>query len=70
MYYIEYDFLTSGEQRKMIIKPIDTKLILNTGDFQRGMEIRGYTEFKGRCIVYKIVIESNLNRSRQGKLGL
>jgi hypothetical protein len=49
-YYITYKFLTSGEQVKREIKPLETKLILNSLDFSKGKEIRGYTEYKGKCL--------------------
>jgi hypothetical protein len=49
-YTIKYNFLASGElddEGKII--PFETKLILNSSKFVKGHEIRGYTQFKGKC---------------------
>jgi hypothetical protein len=49
-YFIVYKFLTSGEQIKRKIEPLEMKLVLNSLDFTKGKEIRGYTEFRGKCV--------------------
>ncbi|MEI9919864.1 MAG: hypothetical protein WDO14_13855 [Bacteroidota bacterium] len=49
-FFIYYEFRTSGENVKRIARTLESKLILNTLDFKKGKEIRGYTEYKGECI--------------------
>jgi hypothetical protein len=48
-YTITYDFLNSGEEFDRSIKTKNFRLILNTNNFKKGQEIRGYTEYKGIC---------------------
>ncbi len=46
---VDYAFKPSGPDYKLTVVPTDYKVILNQADFQIGREIRGYTEFKGKC---------------------
>jgi hypothetical protein len=48
-YSLKYIFLVSGfdDDGEMIV--LESKLKLNTFDFTKGQQIRGYTEFKGKC---------------------
>jgi len=46
---VGFSYLTSGADLERKIIPIDYTLKLNSLDFKRGKEIRGYTEFKGKC---------------------
>jgi len=49
-YRVSYNFLSSGEDVDRKIKADDFVLILNTGDIKKGKEIRGHTEYKGKCV--------------------
>jgi hypothetical protein len=49
-YRVSYNFLSSGEQVDREVKADDFKLILNTRDIKKGKEIRGHTEYKGKCV--------------------
>jgi hypothetical protein len=49
-YIISYSFLSSGEDVDRKVKADDFILILNTADLKKGREIRGHTEYKGRCV--------------------
>ena len=49
-YTIDYRFSTSGEDVTRKLKPIETKLILNGLNFRKGGELRGYTEYKAKCL--------------------
>lgn len=49
-YRINYEFRTSGEQDELKWMIIDSMLKLNSLDFKSGKEIRGYTEYEGKCV--------------------
>jgi hypothetical protein len=49
-YRVCYNFLSSGEPVDRKVKADDFKLVLNTGDIKKGKEIRGHTEYKGKCV--------------------
>ncbi|MBX2895772.1 MAG: hypothetical protein KF763_10040 [Cyclobacteriaceae bacterium] len=49
-YLMDYKFLTSGEAVNRRLKPIQTKLILKRLDFRKGEELRGYAEYKAKCL--------------------
>jgi hypothetical protein len=49
-YFIKYRFAASPGYIDGLLAPLETKLKLNTGQFKKGTNIRGYTEFKTKCI--------------------
>lgn len=49
-FVIDYTYMTSGQRRSIKVKPLDYQLVLNSNNFEKGKEIRGHTEFKGKCI--------------------
>lgn len=46
---VRYTFKPSGPDYEAIVVPTDYSVILNNAHFKIGKEIRGYTEFKGKC---------------------
>ena len=49
-YKIDYDFSYPADTTDRKIQPLDFMLTLITKKFKKGKDIRGYTEFKGKCI--------------------
>lgn len=49
LYKAKYDFSTPVDQKNREIKTIQTELVLNTSEYDRGKVIRGHTEFRGKC---------------------
>lgn len=49
-YTISYNFSYPVDTIERKIQALDYWLILNTNKFKRGNTIKGYTEFKGRCL--------------------
>jgi len=49
-YAIKYRFVGCGGEFDEVLKPTDTRLKLNSNRFKKGDILRGYTEFKTKCI--------------------
>jgi len=49
-YNITYDLRTPIDPERSIMGTLETKLKLNSLEFKKGKELRGYTEYKGKCI--------------------
>jgi hypothetical protein len=49
-YNINYVLSAPVDPEKSKMVASETKLILNSFDYKKGKEIRGYTEYKGRCV--------------------
>jgi len=46
---VNYLFKPSGPDFESTVTPTEYKVVLNTEDLSIGKEVRGYTEFKGKC---------------------
>jgi len=46
---VGYAFRPTGPDYEAQVTPVEYLVIINTGDFKKGKEIRGHTEFKGKC---------------------
>jgi hypothetical protein len=49
-YKIDYDFSYPADTTDRRIQTLDFMLTLNTKTFKKGKTVKGYTEFKGKCI--------------------
>ena len=49
-YAIKYRFAGGGGVFDEVLEPTDTRLKLNSNQFKKGDIVRGYTEFKAKCV--------------------